>query len=324
MFFHAGTQIAPFLPIHGPQSWFQSTYGFFIFLFRLPFFISVVAPYLLIVNWLPVGSFIRKVWLWCILGVSGVWWVDLQVEGVKRGSLARQATRFPGPGNIILSSYTSPLDAIYLSAIFDPIFTASYPSTRLVERVSLPAFLFRYFSTPTLRPSSTANLISLSDLLSQNPTRTILVFPEATPTNGRGILRFTPALASAPRKVKIFPISLKYTPADITTPVPGAYQKFVWSLLSRPTHCIRVRIGDTIYNDAGGERRRSRSSEEEERERESSDTVADADEDEDLDGVCERGSEALARIGRSKRLNLGVKEKIEFIAAWRRRNRLMA
>lgn len=187
-----------------------------------------------------------------------------------------------------------------------------------MERVSLPFFLFRYFTAPSLRPSPAANLISLSGLLAQNPNRTVLVFPEATPTNGRGILRFTPALSSAPRKTRIFPISLKYTPADITTPVPGAYRKFLWSLLSRPTHCIRVRIGEIIYNEVG-ERRKSKSSED----LESSDTVADADE-EDLDSVCERGSEALARIGRIKRLNLGVKEKIEFVSAWRRRNKSMA
>jgi hypothetical protein len=83
--FDAGTQIAPFLPINGPRSTFQTIYGAIIFLFRLPFFISVAAPYLLFVHWLPVGSLIRKAWLWSILGVCGVWWVDLQVEGVKRG-----------------------------------------------------------------------------------------------------------------------------------------------------------------------------------------------------------------------------------------------
>jgi hypothetical protein len=210
------------------------------------------------------------------------------------------------------------------------VFTASYPTTRLVERVSLPFFLFRYFTTPALRPPPTAKLISLPDLLAQSPNRTVLVFPEATPTNGRGILRFTPALSSAPRRTKIFPISLKYTPADITTPVPGAYRKFLWSLLSRPTHCIRVRIGDIIYNEAGGtgagagERRRSKSAADVVFEGSDAVADADADEEEDLDGVCERGSEALARIGRIKRLNLGVREKIEFVSTWRRRNRIMA
>ena len=36
------------------------------------------------------------------------------------------ATRLPGPGTIIASSFQSPLDVLYLAAIFDPVFTASY------------------------------------------------------------------------------------------------------------------------------------------------------------------------------------------------------
>jgi len=32
--------------------------------------------------------------------------------------------------------------------------------------------------------------------------------------------------------------------------------------------------------------------------------------------LCVKGGEALARIGRVKRLNLGVKEKVEFVQAW--------
>lgn len=82
---YAGTQIAPFLPIHVHRTAFQSFVSFLIFLLRLPFFLSVAGSYFLIVHWLPVGSFVRKAWLWSILGVCGVWWVDLQVEGVKRG-----------------------------------------------------------------------------------------------------------------------------------------------------------------------------------------------------------------------------------------------
>ncbi|KAI5817180.1 hypothetical protein BZA77DRAFT_310985 [Pyronema omphalodes] len=308
-----GTQIAPFLPIHGPRTNWEKTYGFIIFLLRLPFFISVVGSYLFVIHWLPVGSLVRKAWLWSILGVCGVWWVDLQVEGVRRGTLARQAkAKLPGPGSIIVSSYTSPLDAIYLAAIFDPIFTTSYPTTKLVEHVSLPVFLWRYFTPPCLRPAEPSDLISIPDLLKKKPNRTILLFPEATPTNGRGILRFTPALSTAPPKTKIFPISLKYSPADITTPVPNAYMKFLWSLLSRPTHCIRVRIAETMFNNENIARTKSVEYDS------SSDTMV-----EEQGGICERGSEALARIGRIKRLNLGVQEKIGFVQAWQRRNRVM-
>lgn len=33
-------------------------------------------------------------------------------------------------------------------------------------------------------------------------------------------------------------------------------------------------------------------------------------------GLCVKGGEALARIGRVKRLNLGVREKMGFVQAW--------
>lgn len=229
-------------------------------------------------------------------------------------SLAQQATKLPGPNSIIVSSCTSPLDAIYLAAIFDPIFTTSYPTTKLVEHVSLPVFLWRYFTDPTLHPVELTNLISLPELLKKKANCTILLFPEATPTNGRGILCFTPALSTVPSTTKIFPVSLKYTPADITTPIPNTYIDFFWSLLSRPTHCIRVRIAEIIYNsDVGVRKVESFDSED------SSYTV----EEEELCRVCERSSEALARIGRIKRLNLGIRDKIGFVKAWKGRNNLL-
>lgn len=195
------------------------------------------------------------------------------------------------------------------------MFTASFASTRLVEHVSLPVFLWRYFAAPAARPRAGTRLVALPDLLRAKPHRTLLLFPEATPTNGRGILRFTPALAAAPRNTKIFPISLKYTPADITTPVPGVYFGFLWSLLSRPTHCIRVRIAEIMYNNEADKKEAEGG--------ESSDTLLSGEEaEEPMSRICERTSEALARIGRVKRLNLGVKEKIGFVGAWKRKNRL--
>lgn len=80
-----GTQIAPFLPITSELTTFQHAYGILIFLFRLPFFLTLTIPYLLLLHTLPLPSLVRKAYLWSILGVSGIWWIDLQVAGVKRG-----------------------------------------------------------------------------------------------------------------------------------------------------------------------------------------------------------------------------------------------
>ncbi len=61
--------------------------------------------------------------LWVVLAVPGVWWVDLRVDGVKRGKLAEKKDLLPQSGTIIASSFTSPLDPLYLAGIFTPIFT---------------------------------------------------------------------------------------------------------------------------------------------------------------------------------------------------------
>jgi hypothetical protein len=121
------------------------------------------------------------------------------------------------------------------------------------------------------------------------------VFPECTTTNGKGILRLSPSVVAAPRGTRIFPISLRYTPADVATPVPGSYLRFLWSLLSKPTHFIRVRVADAIVVDT------------------SSDRETDADQ------MLDRVGEGLARLGRVKRVGLGVDEKRQFVMMWSKR-----
>lgn len=57
----------------------------FLFLCRIPFVISLSVFYFGIIEWLPVGGTIKYALLWALLGLTGVWWVDFQVDGVKRG-----------------------------------------------------------------------------------------------------------------------------------------------------------------------------------------------------------------------------------------------
>src|SRR4051794_20027489 len=91
-------------------------------------------------------------------------------------------------------------------------------------------------------------MTDLKTLVAEHPKRVIVVFPECTTTNGRGILPFSPSLLSAPAGAKIFPVSLRYTPGDVTTAAPGLHWTFLWNILSKPTHCIRVRIAEVVYN----------------------------------------------------------------------------
>ncbi|KAH0544920.1 hypothetical protein FGG08_001000 [Glutinoglossum americanum] len=337
-----GSGIAPFTPIFTPTSKIYLPIRIFIFLARLPIFVALTLGYFIVLQCLPLGSLFKKAMLWMILGVPGVWWVDLQVDGVKKGSLAKHSPRLPNPSNIIASSFTSPIDALYLAAIFDPIFTASYPTTRLIHRISLLRAILRALSPPQSRPLPGTALTDLGTLLRDHPNRIIVVFPETTTTNGRGILPFSPSLLTAPSTTRIFPVSVRYTPPDITTPVPHAYWAFLWNLLSRPTHCIRVRIAECVYNGPEGypypQRATPQPSSKSTHATNYLDTPPSSSEAEDITPsrkassinngdittdekrLLEKVGEALARLGRVKRVGLGVRDKVAFVEVWERQN----
>jgi hypothetical protein len=52
---------------------------------RVPLLLTVALTYFLILQWLPIGVLGKKAALWSILGVPGIWWIDLQIDGVKKG-----------------------------------------------------------------------------------------------------------------------------------------------------------------------------------------------------------------------------------------------
>ena len=331
-----GSGIAPFFPISATPSGVYLPFHIFLFCIRVPLLIAFTLTYTLLFSWLPVNSLIKKAALWTILGIPGIWWVDLQIDGVKRGSLAQHQHRLPKPGTVIASSFTSPIDCLYLAAIFDPIFTASYPGTRLVTQISLFHAILRALLGSQTAPPKGARLVSLAQLLKDNPDSSIVVLPECTTTNGRAILPFSPSLLTTPPKTKIFPVNLRYTPADITTPIPGAYLSFLWNLCSRPTHCIRVRIAEAVYNTPGGERpvveKRANSYstnyfDEMQASLSSSDTLVGSEAggegvSSEERKVLERVAEDLARLGRVKRVGLGVNDKIDFLKAWTKTRRI--
>ncbi len=283
-----------------------------------------------------------------MFGVAGLWWIDLQIDGVRRGGLAAAPpSRLPGPGAIIAASCTSPLDVLYLAAIFDPVFTAARPGSRALRPLSLLAAVAHAFAPPPepAPPSSPGKApaeggsggggggaMELPALLRAHPRRPVVVFPEATTTNGRGVLPFAAgsALRAAPAPAPVFPVSLRYTPADVTTPVPGprAAGVFLWNLLSRPSHCIRVRVARREFNVEGA--RGAAGDGEGGEDGEDAVLVGGEGEgeggEEDGEGrgedsVADRVADALARLGRVQRVGLGVREKRAFVRAFTRQRR---
>ncbi|CCU81690.1 vacuolar protein sorting protein Vps66 [Blumeria hordei DH14] len=327
-----GSGIAPFFPLTpNTSSIYVLLYSCF-FLLRLPFFIISTTIYFLFLQWLPLGPLFRKILLWIILGISGIWWMDLQIDGVKKGSLAKKhAGRVPGPSDIVASSFASPIDAVYLAAIFDPIFTISYPHTHQIKVISTFGAIFRAFSTPEGHPARNSNLTDIGTLVANNKRRVIIVFPECTTTNGKGILPCSPSLLASPETSKIFPLHLRYTPSDITTPIPGQYILFLWNLLSRPTHSIRVRIAAAIENRLDSlswkpshvTNQYNRNSKDTSKLNQSSSPVLSNDQQLKLDSyqkdLLARVGESLARLGMVKRVGLTVTDKLAFIKAWKQK-----
>lgn len=180
------------------------------------------------------------------------------------------------------------------------------------------------FSSPEVTPRPGARLVDISTLLKKYPNRPIVIFPECTTTNGRGVLPLSRSLVAVPPQTKIYPVSVRYTPADVTTPIPGSYFTFLWNLLSRPTHCIRVRIAECVTNSSSASATNhvdtidgTPSS--------STDTLLGDDANSDLTreqkAVLDYVGEALARLGRVKRVGLGVQEKQEFVKMWTKTKR---
>ena len=142
----------------------------------------------------------------------------------------------------------------------------------------------------------------------------------------------SPALLEAPANTKIFVVSLKYAPADVTTPVPGWREglRFLWNLCSRPTHTIRFRVAEPMFNSLTAETNGVHGDEDGEEDR-------DVDAEVEAEGVgrttqqgdvmlrpeekamLDKVGEALARLGRVKRVAIGVREKIEFVKVWAKR-----
>jgi hypothetical protein len=309
-----GSGVSPFLPHVTPVSAPSRLWHLAVFCFRLPIFIFYAACYFLLLTHLPLPVVFRKLLLWGMLGIPGIWWVDLQLDGVKRGHLHEQpAERVPHPGSILAAQFTSPIDALYLAAIFDPIFTISYPGTQKVQQISLLGAIFLALAPVRLEPPDRKALTTLRKLREDHPHRVVTVFPECSTTNGKGLLPLSTSLLSAAADAKIFPISLRYTPQDITTPIPGTYFSFFWNLLSWPTHCIRVRIAEPVTSKSELSDGLGRVYQETEEEQHDGDQEPTTPEGRKL---LDHIAETLARLARNKRVGLTLRDKTAFVDAW--------
>ena len=86
--------IAPFLPVVGQVPRISLVLHLFLASIRLPLLFSFGLAYFGFLQWLPIGSLGTKAALWSLLGIPGIWWIDLQIEGVRKGLVLPAAICF--------------------------------------------------------------------------------------------------------------------------------------------------------------------------------------------------------------------------------------
>ena len=152
-------------------------------------------------------------------------------------------------------------------------------------------------------------------------------------------------MLSAKGDTKIYPVNLRYTPQDVTTPVSGGYISWLYQLLSKPSHQMRVRIATRVYNSASIDSPAKKNEkaigtgydhnifdEQDFRtgangrlEKETGMGVTIGGVEGEISAqeqkVLDRVAEDLARLGRVKRVGLDIGDKIDFLKVWLKRRR---
>lgn len=189
--------------------------------------------------------------------ILGVWWIPVEQVSRKRGrsSESRGSWR-PGAGDLIVSNWSSWIEILWLAFRFDPIFVLPVSSTLVEQRDASPGTRVpgrktgtgsAAISSPVRRATSRADIVgfrktsllcmitstgntpldassgnySSLEEIRRKARRPLVVFPECTTSNGRGLLRFAEVFkdrAVPVKGYKVFIICVRYDPPTVLSP----------------------------------------------------------------------------------------------------------
>ncbi|CAO3591510.1 unnamed protein product [Absidia cylindrospora] len=138
-----------------------------------------------------------------ILFFTGFFYIKSEPVSIRKGR--NKASKSPSlnakSGDIIVTNWTSYIEVIYLALRFNPVFTQIIPSVNKVRQLSLWQAIRSCVLTPPLTPEEAGidvkdlyTLKELSALVKENKWGPIIIFPEATTSNGRALLKFSAPL----------------------------------------------------------------------------------------------------------------------------------
>ncbi|KAJ3193601.1 hypothetical protein HDU82_002760, partial [Entophlyctis luteolus] len=164
----------------------------------------------------------------------------------EREQLKRMTSSSIGSGDIIVANHSSYIDVLYLFAMYAPTFTMICPSTNAIRPVSLMTALFRTGEYPSPFDSSISSprLDEICDSARARLSGPVVVFPEATTTNNRGLLQWANVFGSVDAsKYKIHVVGLRYLFRDFSpTYTIGGKANHMIGLAAQFANRLDVRI----------------------------------------------------------------------------------
>ncbi|KAI9325868.1 hypothetical protein DFJ73DRAFT_867994 [Zopfochytrium polystomum] len=134
------------------------------------------------------------------LHLLGFYWIKVSTVNLRKGLKEREeAKKFKDSkaithGDVIVANHSSYVDILYFQTMYSPVFLHVSAAGK-VHKVTFLEAILTVGDYPNLSdPLDTHTLAAVVTEARAKQLGPIVVFPEATTTNGRGLIRFTPVL----------------------------------------------------------------------------------------------------------------------------------
>ncbi|KAH8106125.1 hypothetical protein BXZ70DRAFT_918320 [Cristinia sonorae] len=286
-----------------------------------------------------------------VLLLVGLWWIQVEVVTRKRVKGVKYNESWnPRAGDIIVSNWASWVELLWLAFRFNPVFLV--PVARSVEvsssqtstpisrtpgrrtgtgsaaistlstraptiRAEILGFhelslisMISHTGKPPLLPGSVTHL-SLQEIRSK-ADRPIVIFPECTTSNGRGLLRFADVFQGIEvpvKKFKVFVMCVRYDPPTSLSPsvshsIPSSTINPLIHMFKLATSLAPLNISIRLLNPT-----ESPSS--------GSFLLSEVLSNEPPDVLSEVCASLVAQIGKMKRVGMGWEDKVSFLDLYR-------
>lgn len=253
-----GTGISPFMPIidhNKPNIIVKFTrilIKSLIFVTRIPLFLLFITIYAII----PI-PIVRQFTIWYILNFlfsfnalslnTGSLY-DVSVDGIKRSNKKLINANLPQANDVVIVNYTSPLDYLVLFVLNPNSVALALDRNGNLIRYSVWQFFAASLSLPNTATTVNPKPVKLESFKG----KTIFIFPEGSPSNGKSILpyirtkldlsQYTKPTTTASTAFKFKTLTLKIHPAELTTPVPVSKFSYFFKLFTNWQIKYRLKI----------------------------------------------------------------------------------